>query len=235
MLIGLLRKINKIFNYISFKKDRLRLNNLIKRGLKVGKNTYIFQDVEIDPGYPYLIEIGDNCRIGKNVLILAHDATTFKDLGITRLAPVKILEGSFIGQRAIILPGVTIGPRALVAAGSVVNRSVPENRAAAGNPARPYSYYSEVLERLGNEAKEENLIDIQEIENEALTPDLIIKKINTFSTAFVKSVPKFDPYYVNTSMEEMRRNANEAYSRFKTFSCGKQKNIHAEIENKLNE
>ena len=110
MIIYFLKKFNRLINYIAFKRDRLQLNNLMKRGLKVGKNVYIFENVEFDLGYPYLIEIGDNCRIAKNVLILAHDATTFKDLGVTRIAPVKILEGSFIGQNAIILPGVTIGP-----------------------------------------------------------------------------------------------------------------------------
>ncbi len=190
----------------------------MNRGLKVGKNAYIFQDVEIDPGYPYLIEIGDNCRIGKNVLILAHDATTFKDLGITRLAPVKILEGSFIGQRSIILPGVTIGPRAMVAAGSVVNRSVPEGRAVAGNPARPYTTYKEILERVGSEATDENVLDIGDIESGILTADAMRERVGESGIAFVKTVPTYDPFYVNANMDEIRRDANDAFVRFKTLS-----------------
>jgi len=59
MIFNLLKRFNRIFTYFAFKRDRLRLHNLMNRGLKVGKNAYIFQDVEIDPGYPYLIEIGD--------------------------------------------------------------------------------------------------------------------------------------------------------------------------------
>ncbi len=195
----------------------------MRRGLKIGKNVYIFQDVEIDPGYPYLIEIGDNCRIGKNVLILAHDATTFKDLGITRLAPVRILEGSFIGQRSIILPGVTIGPRAMVAAGSVVNRSVPEGRAVAGNPARPYTTYTEILERVGSEAQEANIFDFGDIETGGLTADTIRERIDRYGIAFIKTVPSHDPFYVNTDMDEIRRKAEDDYTKFISFSKNKQK------------
>ena len=49
--------------------------------------------------------------------------------------PVKIGRGAFIGARAIVLKGVTIGDRAIVAAGAVVFRNVPENTIAVGNPA----------------------------------------------------------------------------------------------------
>lgn len=218
MILKSLKLFNKICNYFWFKRDRLTLLGLMKRGLKVGKNVYIFQDVEIDPGYPYLIEIGDNCRIGKEVLILAHDATCFKDLGITRLGPVKILEGSFIGQRAIILPGVTIGPRAIVTAGSVVNRSVPEGKAVAGNPARPYTTYAEIINRIGNEATNGNILDIGDVESNIVTPDMIAEIADRFSIGFVKSVPKYDPYYINTNIEEIRQNAKDAYARFKLLS-----------------
>jgi len=223
MILNLLKKINRIVTYISFKRDRLRLKSLVNRGLKVGKNVYIFQDVEFDSGYPFLIEIGDNCRIGKNVLILAHDATTFKELGITRLAPVKILEGSFIGQRAVILPGVTIGPRAMVAAGSVVNRSVPEGRAVAGNPARPYTTYAEILERVGSDARDENIFDFGDIETGSLTADAIKERIDRDGIAFVKTVPSNDPFYVNTDMGEIRRKAEDHYAKFISVSRNNQK------------
>jgi maltose O-acetyltransferase len=208
---SVLKKINKLLNYLAFKRDRLRLRRLMRRGLKVGKNVYIFQDVEIDPGYPFLIEIGDDCRISKNVLILAHDATTFKDLGITRLASVKILEGSFIGQRAIILPGVTIGPRAMVAAGSVVNRSIPEGKAVAGNPARPYTTYGEIMERIKTEVNGKNVFDIDDFEKGVLTANEIVEKIKNYGIAFVKSVPSHDPFYVNTVIQEIRKKANDMY------------------------
>jgi maltose O-acetyltransferase len=51
-------------------------------------------------------------------------------------APVRIGDGTWIGARAIVLPGVTIGKRVLVAAGAVVTRDVPDDVLVAGNPAR---------------------------------------------------------------------------------------------------
>jgi acetyltransferase-like isoleucine patch superfamily enzyme len=51
-------------------------------------------------------------------------------------APVRIGRGSWIGARAMILPGVTIGSRVMVAAGSVVTRDVPADSLVAGNPGR---------------------------------------------------------------------------------------------------
>jgi len=213
MIFKLLRPISWLVGYIKFKVDRLRLNRLVRRGLRIGKNVYIFQDVEIDPGYPFLIEIGDNCRISKGVTILAHDATTFKDLGITRVAPVKILEGSFIGQRAIILPGVTIGPKALVAAGSVVNRDIPEGKAAAGNPARPYSSYSEIIERYKEMASTKQVFDFIDIEQGVIKPQDITNALKNDRLIFVRSVPTKDPYYLNADMKEIRENARQVYKK----------------------
>lgn len=52
-------------------------------------------------------------------------------------AKITIGDGAFICARAFLLPGVTIGPRAIVGACAVVSRDVPENGRVAGNPARP--------------------------------------------------------------------------------------------------
>jgi len=126
---------------------RYTIKELQRRGLKIGKDVYVGPDVQFDHGYPFLIEVQDNCRIGTRTTFLAHDATTFRELGVTRMSRVRILEGTFIGANSIILPGCTIGPGAMVAAGSVVNRDIGEGLLAAGNPARPYGKYAELHER----------------------------------------------------------------------------------------
>lgn len=51
--------------------------------------------------------------------------------------PIAIGDGAWIGAGAIILPGVSIGRYAVVGAGSVVTRDVPDYTVAAGNPCRP--------------------------------------------------------------------------------------------------
>lgn len=51
-------------------------------------------------------------------------------------APVRIGDGTWVGARAMVLPGVTIGSRVMVAAGAVVTRDVPDDVLVAGNPAR---------------------------------------------------------------------------------------------------
>jgi maltose O-acetyltransferase len=213
LILKLLKPISSLISYYNYKYDRLRLAERVKRGLKVGKNVYISEHVEFDIVYPFLIEIGDNCRISKDVRILAHDATTFRELGVTRVAPVKILDGTFIGERVIILPGVTLGPNAMIAAGSVVNRDITEDKLAAGNPARPYGNYSELLQKYFEIARSSNIFNNSDIESGAVSADMIRKAIEKNSLAFTHGVPISDPYYVNTDMDALRKNAVQAYEK----------------------
>lgn len=215
-LLKLLKPVSSLVSYIRYKTDRLRLARLMERGMKVGKDVYIFAGAEFDWGYPFLIEIGDNCRICEGACFLAHDATAFRDLGVTRTAPIKILEGSFIGQRAIILPGVTIGPRALVAAGSVVNRDIGEGVVAAGNPARPYGKFADLLDKTADVVKSDNVFEQHLIEQGLVSPDDLRSAAETEGVAFIRGVPKKDPYYVNADFSRMRANAVDAYEKVKS-------------------
>lgn len=81
------------------------------------------------------VTIGDYVLISWDCNILENNFHTTTDGGITS-APVVIGDRVWIGCRAIILPGVTIGEGAIVAAGSVVTRDVPPGMLAAGNPAK---------------------------------------------------------------------------------------------------
>ncbi len=56
---------------------------------------------------------------------------------VIKFGRINIRDNCVIGERVILLPGVTIGPNSVVAAGSVVARSIPPDVVAAGNPAKP--------------------------------------------------------------------------------------------------
>ena len=142
------RLIAKLYRTIDYYIYRTRIRTLIARGLVIGKNVTIAKNAVIDTGYPYLIRIGDNCSIAEHVRLFAHDAATFKFTGgHTRLGKIEIRDNCFIGDRSTILPGVTIGPNVLVAAGSMVNRDIPPNSCVAGVPARVYAKFDEYIER----------------------------------------------------------------------------------------
>lgn len=81
-------------------------------------------------------EIGARATVAQEVYLCAgtHD---FNDPAIPlQTAPIRVGEDAFIGARAFVLPGVTVGARSVVGAASVVTRDVPADVYAAGNPCR---------------------------------------------------------------------------------------------------
>ena len=81
------------------------------------------------------ITIGDDVAIASEVLVLDSNSHGLEGKPHVE-APVRIGDGTWIGARAMVLPGVTIGRRVVVAAGAVVTREVPDDVLVAGNPAR---------------------------------------------------------------------------------------------------
>jgi maltose O-acetyltransferase len=84
------------------------------------------------------IEIGDDVAIGQQVLVLTqshHMGPARRRAADLFTAPVSIGDGCWIGARATILPGVTIGAGSVVAAGALVRSDVPGDTVVAGVPA----------------------------------------------------------------------------------------------------
>ncbi|NMD68898.1 acyltransferase [Bacillus sp. DNRA2] len=98
--------------------------------MKVGKQTAFALMVFPDVMFPEMISVGDNTIIGFNTTILAHEYL-IKEY---RLGPVVIGNEVMIGANSTILPGVTIGDGAIVAAGSLVHKDVPKGAFVGGNP-----------------------------------------------------------------------------------------------------
>lgn len=85
------------------------------------------------------VAIGDRTQIGPGVQILTADHPRDPDqrrAGLECGRPIRIGRNVWIGGGAIILPGVTVGDDAIIGAGAVVTRDVPEGVTVAGNPAR---------------------------------------------------------------------------------------------------
>lgn len=76
-----------------------------------------------------------------------HANEPYKYQGMTRIAPIRIGRGSWIGQNVVIMPGVTIGELAIVGANSVVTRDVPARCIAVGSPARVVKRWDDAAQR----------------------------------------------------------------------------------------
>ncbi len=98
--------------------------------MEVGEQTAVALMVMMDIMFPEKIKIGKNSIIGYNSTILAHEYL----IGEYRLGEVVIGDEVLIGANTMILPGVTIGDGAIVAAGSVVHKDVPPGAFVGGNP-----------------------------------------------------------------------------------------------------
>ena len=105
------------------------------KNITVGKNVFInacchFQD---HGG----VSLGDGCQIGHNVVFatLNHGLAP-EDRQTTYPAPITLGKNVWVGSNSTILQGVTIGDNAVIAAGAVVTKDVPENTIVGGVPAR---------------------------------------------------------------------------------------------------
>lgn len=141
---------------------------LLAAGVKLGEKVTLERGVEVDLPWGWLITIDDWAGIGPGVRILAHDASTRRALGYTRIAPVHIGARVFIGADAIVLPGVTIGDDAIIGAGSVVSRDVPAGALAAGVPARVLMPAADYL--AARQARIDDGLRLDDLRDERVSP-----------------------------------------------------------------
>lgn len=150
---------DKCFEYNLLKpSDVLKRKELMKRILgKIGENFSIEQPFMCD--YGYNIEIGENFFSNHNLIILDCAKVSIGDNvfiapncgfytaghpldykirneGLEFAKPIKIGNNVWIGGNVVVLPGVTIGDNSVIGAGSVVNKDIPANVVATGNPCR---------------------------------------------------------------------------------------------------
>ncbi len=146
------------YNQISPKEFETRKKYIKKIFGKVGEHPFIEPNFFCD--YGYNIEIGDNFYANHNLVILdctkvkmgnnvwigpncgiytaTHPLNSEERIsGIESAKPITIGNNVWIGGNVCILPGVSIGDNTVIGAGSVVNKDIPSNVLAVGNPCRP--------------------------------------------------------------------------------------------------
>jgi maltose O-acetyltransferase len=146
--------------WFSLRIERLRCSGLKMMGAKIGQNSYIRSGLFIT--YPAYLTIGNDSKIGVRSelylytdLIIGDNVEAGSDLIIhtsehlfsnpilpltkqgSKYSPVYIGSDVYIGSRVIILPGVTIGDRVVIASGSIVAKDLKSGFIYAGIPSTP--------------------------------------------------------------------------------------------------
>ncbi len=107
--------------------------------ITIGKNTTINNNAHFYCDSSS-ITIGDDCLIGPGFFCMASDGHDInpeaRRTGVVKGAPITIMDNVFIGGGVTVLKGVEIGKNSVIAAGSVVTKSFPENSIIGGNPAK---------------------------------------------------------------------------------------------------
>lgn len=117
--------------------------------MKIGKQTSLALMVMPDTMFPEEITIGNNCIIGYNSTILAHEYLIEE----YRIGQVIIGNDVMIGANTTILPGVTIGNNAVISAATLIHKDVPEGAFVGGNPMRIIYTADEMKKRSKSDEK----------------------------------------------------------------------------------
>lgn len=147
------------YDYNNLRPSKIEERKEILKKLlgKTKENFWIEQPFLCD--YGYNIEVGENFYANHNLIILDGNKVRFGDnvfiapncsfytaghpldaeernKGLEYAKPIEIGNNVWIGGNVVVLPGVKIGDNAVIGAGSVVNKDIPANTVAVGNPCR---------------------------------------------------------------------------------------------------
>jgi maltose O-acetyltransferase len=119
--------------------NSLRIRCLKMAGYSIGSNTYIARGLIILDNRgknEETVEIGNNVSFGPRTILIPGAYHNSIQTGFEKFGKIVIDNEAWIGAGVIILPGIKVGARSIVGAGSVVTKNVPPNTVVAGVPAR---------------------------------------------------------------------------------------------------
>ena len=149
-------------------------NYLRSKGVEIGVGCSI-APCRLSAKEGYLIKIGDYCRIARNTVFFTHGGLyslrhLYNDPNVDYFGKIEIGDYVSIEEDCKILPGVKIGNRVTVGAGSIVTKSIPDGWVVAGNPCKHVGYteewYHKVKEMdlqtklMGNDEKKKFLLSV---------------------------------------------------------------------------
>jgi maltose O-acetyltransferase len=176
-----------MFDIIRRYRQRRYISGLVKNGLSLGKDVFLNDGFFLDPAHCHLITIEDGVVFGPCVRLFAHDASSLKVIGKTRIGQIVLGKDCFIGSNVTILPGTVIGAESIVGAGSVVSGVIPPQEVWAGVPARKLFTLQEYKERLLHLPQID--FSASEYRMEKLTPESreeMVRKIRKSGVGFMK-------------------------------------------------
>lgn len=187
---------------------RRRWDKLRSLGMHIGAGVNLPASTWIDASHCHFIRIEDYCGFGERCILLAHDAQMDEFLDAARLGRIVLHASCHIGAGTVILPGVELGPRTLVGAGSVVSRSLPPDTVCAGSPAKVICTLEEYLAKHRERIARGKKFDYERYEAGALTPDR--------RAEMVAAVMQEDAYMVGGRTAELHGEGGTARTAFST-------------------
>ena len=111
--------------------------------IEIGNHTFINYGSSIAARAS--VQIGSHCHLGHYTFVMDNDQhDIIRRTELPPSGPVIIEDHAWIGSKTVVLPGVRIGSRAVIGAGSVVTKDIPPRCVAAGNPARVLRHLTEL-------------------------------------------------------------------------------------------